>query len=498
MYGSHKLPVNSQYYKTLQPKLSSGLSQMDFILASQSKTRCCILRNAALPFCNISPNIDELNIMKSLVSEGTPHRDIPNVLAEFKAKKISSKNIDSWVLGCDQILSLDGEVFSKPDSKAQLSANISQMAGKTHQLITANVIYKGAKPMWRHTAVSNLTMHPMSPLEVQNFVTKFWLEAQNSSAGYCFEKTPHLFSKVKGNWFDIMGISISQILNFLHQNNYANIATTPKIVAVLGSPISHSRSPIMHRYWLQKNNICGDYIAIDTPEKNFSNTVNVLAEVGVSGFNVTLPHKEAALNLSHSKTKRALEIGAANTLIVDSGGNILADNTDGYGFISNLEANGGSWLPNAGPALVMGAGGAARAILVSLLAAGTPQIYLTNRTKSRAQNLSVDLSDKIEVIDWDKKEEWLSRISTLVNTTSLGMTGKPALTISLKTLNKKALVTDLVYTPVKTPLLTQAEKLGFNTVSGVGMLLYQGVPGFHQWFGLPPKVDLELIKLVSG
>ena len=470
---------------------------MDFILASQSETRCRVLRNATVSFYNISPNIDEISIIKSLVNDGTPHSDIPNVLAEFKAKKISAKNIDSWVLGCDQILSLGGKVFSKPSSKKKLLENLTQMAGKTHQLITANVIYKGAKPMWRYTAVSHLTMYPMTQGEIQSFITNFWLEVQNSSAGYCFEKTPHLFSKIKGNWFDIMGISITQVLNFLHQHNYARTASTPKIAAVLGCPVSHSKSPLIHRHWLQKNNICGDYIAIDIPEKNFSNTVKVLVDVGISGFNVTLPHKETALNLAHSKTKLALEIGAANTLIVDSNGDIKADNTDGYGFISNLEANGGNWLPGAGPALVMGAGGAARAILVSLLEAGAPKIYLTNRTKSRAQNLSEELLGKIEVIDWDEKEKFLSTISTLVNATSLGMTGKPALTISLKTLNKKALVTDLVYTPVNTPLLAQAKNAGYNTVSGIGMLLYQGVPGFHQWFGVLPKVDQELIKLVT-
>ncbi|MDE0760923.1 MAG: shikimate dehydrogenase [Planktomarina sp.] len=286
-------------------------------------------------------------------------------------------------------------------------------------------------------------------------------------------------------------------MQFLKQHDRSIVGKTPKIAAVLGSPISHSKSPIMHRHWLKKNKIAGDYIAIDVSKEKFSQTVKVLADVGVSGFNVTLPHKEAALTLADSHTEQAKKIGAANTLFVDVNGAIKADNTDGYGFMANLKANNANWLPSAGSAMVLGAGGAARAILVSLLEAGVPKIYLSNRTMATSQKLADHFSPKIEVIDWEKKDTCLSNISLLVNTTSLGMAGKPPLNINLSSLAKKALVTDLVYAPIKTPLLIQAEEMGCDIVTGVGMLIHQGVPGFNGWFGILPKVDNEITELVT-
>ena len=470
---------------------------MDFILASKSKTRCDILQSVMPSFHSVSPNIDEKNIIRSLLMEDTPHYDIPIVLAEFKAKKVSTKHPGSWVLGCDQILSFDGEVFGKPASNDALCDNLVLMAGKTHKLITANVIYKDTKPMWRYTAVSHLKMYSMTKSEIKNYSDTFWHQVQHSSGGYCFENTPHLFSTVKGNWFDIMGISITQVLQFLKQHDRSIVGKTPKIAAVLGSPISHSKSPIMHCHWLKKNKIAGDYIAIDVSKEKFSQTVKVLADVGVSGFNVTLPHKKAALTLADSHTEQAKKIGAANTLFVDVNGAIKADNTDGYGFMANLKANNANWLPSAGSAMVLGAGGAARAILVSLLEAGVPKIYLSNRTMATSQKLADHFSSKIEVIDWEKKDTCLSNISLLVNTTSLGMAGKPPLNINLSSLAKKALVTDLVYAPIKTPLLIQAEEMGCDIVTGVGMLIHQGVPGFNGWFGILPKVDNEITELVT-
>ena len=469
---------------------------MDLILASQSKTRQHILSCARIVAKAVSPQIDEENITRSLVAEMATPRDIADTLAEHKAKKVSIKNPLSWVLGCDQVLAFEGKVFGKPKTQEDLRQSLTRLSGKTHRLFTANVIYHNTKPMWRHISINRMSMHPMTVTEIETYIEKSWPDAQHSAGGYYFEKTPHLFSEVQGNWFDIMGLSIGPIAEYLNQYITKTVFKAPKVAAVLGHPIAHSKSPRMHGHWLEINKISGSYIAIDIPPGLLSQTVQVLVEAGVMGFNVTLPHKEGALALADYQTSRAKEIGAANTLTVDLKGKIIADNTDGYGFITNLKVNSSGWLPRAGPALVLGAGGASRAILASLIEAGVPKIYLSNRTLQRAKDVALQISPLIEVIDWEDRERYLSIVTTVVNTTSLGMTGNPPLEIDLSSINSQATVTDLVYTPLETPLLVQARSFGCSVVGGVGMLLHQGAPGFEAWFGTRPIVDSEVEALV--
>ncbi|WP_347821352.1 shikimate dehydrogenase [uncultured Planktomarina sp.] len=282
----------------------------------------------------------------------------------------------------------------------------------------------------------------------------------------------------------------------MNQTNTTAPFQTPKLAAVLGHPIAQSKSPLMHGHWLKKNQISGDYFAIDIAPARFSETVRMLFDLGFSGFNVTIPHKEQALAFADNITPRAQRIGASNTLIKKDNGNINADNTDSYGFMANLTSKSTTWQPSAGPSLVLGAGGAARAILVALLDAGVPKIYLCNRTRSRAEDLAADISDCIEVIDWQHKEDVLPDAFTVVNATSLGMTGKPALEFDLTNVNPDALVTDLIYAPLETQFLKDARARGCEVVSGIGMLLHQGVPGFEAWFGSRPAVDEDLEALV--
>ena len=469
---------------------------MDLIIASKSEVRQRILSCTKISIMAVSPQIDEESITRSLVAEKATPRDIADTLAEHKAKKVSVKNPGTWVLGCDQILAFEGEIFGKPKTPSALNSMLSRFSGQTHRLITANVIYKNAKPVWRYVAISHMTMYPMTKAEIENYVAGAWPDAQHTAGGYYFEKNPHLFSEVNGNWFDIMGLSIKPIVEFLNQHTTKPILQFPKLVAVLGHPISHSKSPRMHRHWLKTNAISGDYIAIDIPPKRFVETLKVLIGAGVSGFNVTVPHKEKALLLSDKRSARAEKIGAANTLVIDANGKINADNTDGYGFITNLRSHCKHWIPAAGPALVLGAGGASRAIIVSLLEAGAPKIYLSNRTQQRALDVASEISPIIEVVSWAHKEQYLTKVMTVVNTTSLGMTGKPPLKIDISKINPGALVTDLVYAPIETPLLKQAKTLGCSVVGGIGMLLNQGVPGFEAWFGIRPVVNAEIEAIV--
>lgn len=261
------------------------------------------------------------------------------------------------------------------------------------------------------------------------------------------------------------------------------------LAGVIGSPIAHSKSPLLHGHWLKTLGIRGFYIPMDVAAEDLEAVLRTLPRMGFVGVNITVPHKVAALKIADLVTDRATLIGAANTLIFREDGKILADNTDGYGFIENLRQNAPDWDPAAGPAAVLGAGGAARAVVASLLDAGVPEILLTNRTRARAETLQLDFGNRVRVIDWVQAGNILEDAATVVNTTALGMMGKPELRVPLDGLQKGALVTDLVYNPLQTRLLREAEEMGCVTVDGLGMLIHQAVPGFERWFGQRPEVD---------
>ncbi|WP_434616331.1 shikimate dehydrogenase [Tabrizicola sp. M-4] len=261
------------------------------------------------------------------------------------------------------------------------------------------------------------------------------------------------------------------------------------LAAVIGSPIAHSRSPALHGYWLKRYGIKGFYIPMDVAQADLEQVLRMMPKMGFVGANVTIPHKEAVLHIADVITDRAALIGAANTLIFRKDGKIQADNTDGAGFIANLRQGAPHWVPSLGPAAVFGAGGAARAIVAALIEVGVPEIRLANRTRARADALRSDFGAKIHVHEWVQADAMIDGAATVVNTTSLGMTGKPDLVLPLGSLSSHALVTDLVYTPLKTQFLIEAEERGATTVDGLGMLLHQAAPGFERWFGHRPDVD---------
>jgi len=261
------------------------------------------------------------------------------------------------------------------------------------------------------------------------------------------------------------------------------------LAGVIGSPIAHSKSPQLHGHWLKTYGIQGHYVPMDVSADNLEKVLETLPKMGFVGVNITVPHKEKVMDFADLVTDRATLIGAANTLTFQTDGKLRADNTDGYGFIENLRHNAPQWNVKSGPAAILGAGGAARAVIASLLEAGVPQIYLSNRTRIRAEALQSEFGKRIEVVEWVQAGNMLEDCATVVNTTSLGMLGKPPLRVPLDGLRKEALVTDLVYAPLKTRLLAEAEQVGCTTVDGLGMLLHQAVPAFERWFGVRPEVD---------
>ncbi|MGD9862591.1 MAG: shikimate dehydrogenase, partial [Pseudodonghicola sp.] len=219
--------------------------------------------------------------------------------------------------------------------------------------------------------------------------------------------------------------------------------------------------------------------------------LRTMPKMGFVGCNITIPHKEKVILLADQVTDRATLIGAANTLTFAAGGKIIADNTDGYGFMENLRRGAPNWNPASGPAAVLGAGGAARAVIVALLDAGVPEILISNRTRVRADKLKEDFGQRLQVIDWVQAGNIIEDAALVVNTTSLGMLGKPELRVPLDGINTRTVVTDLVYNPLKTHLLQVAEQAGATVVDGLGMLLWQAVPGFERWFGYRPEVDAD-------
>ena len=272
-------------------------------------------------------------------------------------------------------------------------------------------------------------------------------------------------------------------------------AAKPPAACLIGWPAAHSRSPLIHRYWLRTLGIEGGYVIEAVPPDEFKDFVLRLSQRGFVGANVTIPHKEQALALSKPDA-RAKAVGAANTLFL-AGGELCSTNTDVEGFLNNLDASAPGW-DEADEALVLGAGGSARAVVFGLIERGIKTVHLVNRTMARAQTLADQFGAKVHPETWDKVAELLPRAGLLVNTTSLGQHGQPRLEIDVALLPVTSVVADLVYVPLQTELLAAAKARGLKTADGLGMLLHQAVRGFELWFGRRPQVTPELRALVEA
>lgn len=264
---------------------------------------------------------------------------------------------------------------------------------------------------------------------------------------------------------------------------------------VIGSPIAHSRSPLIHGYWLNALGIPGSYEKIEVKPGELASFFATMVEKGFVGCNVTVPHKEEALNLAHHRTARAEEFGAANTIWIEKG-EIWADNTDSHGYEMSLDQEAPGW-DTAHRALVLGAGGASRGIIAALLRRGIERIDCVNRNVERADALAKLFGPKVRVAGFADAPALMKDADLLVNTTALGMRGKESLVLPLETLKTDALVSDIVYVPLETDLLRAAKARGHRTIGGLGMLLHQAVPGFAHWFGSTPRVTPELRAILE-
>ena len=273
-------------------------------------------------------------------------------------------------------------------------------------------------------------------------------------------------------------------------------AQTPR-ACVAGWPVAHSRSPMIHGYWLKSLGVPGSYDRTAVPPGGFSQFAATIGKDGLVGANVTIPHKESAFAACDRLTAAASDLGAVNTLWRENG-RLCGDNTDVAGFLDNLDEEAGGWDERAGAALVIGAGGAARAILKALTMRGFKRIALANRTVERARRLAAHFGSAIDAHPLADAPSLLRDADLLVNASSLGMSGQPPLDLDVRGLPASAIVVDLVYVPLETPLLARARERGLRGVGGLGMLLHQAAPGFERWFGARPAVTDELRALIAA
>ena len=269
-----------------------------------------------------------------------------------------------------------------------------------------------------------------------------------------------------------------------------------RLAGVIGWPVAHSRSPQLHGYWLRHHGINGAYVPLPVRPGELTDALRALPKLGFVGANLTVPHKQAALPVLDIVDELARRIGAVNTIVVDADRGLIGTNTDAFGFIENLRDGAPRWRAQDGPALVIGAGGAARAVCVALLDAGVGDVRIVNRTQARAQAVAETLGGTILAPPWRERQEAADGAALLVNATTLGMDGQPPLEFDLASLPAAAVVSDIVYTPLETPLLAAAQARGHVVVDGLGMLLHQARPGFEAWFGIAPTVTAELRRAV--
>ena len=270
------------------------------------------------------------------------------------------------------------------------------------------------------------------------------------------------------------------------------------LAGVMGWPVAHSRSPVIHNHWIAKYGLKGSYVQLPAQPERLEDALRGLKALGFAGCNVTVPHKVRAMELMDELHPIARRMKAINTIVVREDGSLYGMNNDGAGYVQSLRDADPAWRGDAGPVLMLGAGGAARAIVVALLEEGAPEIRITNRSRDKAEALAQEFGPKVTVVDWARRNEAMDGVALLVNATTQGMHGQGPLDVQLDALPRSAMVSDAIYIPLETPLLANARARGHRTVNGLGMLLNQARPAFKAWFGVMPDITPELRAAIQA
>ncbi len=471
------------------------------ILASASPFRRSLLENAGVTFTWEVADIDEREIEEPLYREGAKPEEIALHLARAKARAVAVRHPHALVIGSDQTMSLGDRVFHKPADRDEARGHLASLSGKTHQLNSAIALMRDEQVVFETVVSARLTMRDLSPAFIDAYLEKTGDRILKSVGAYQLEaEGVQLFKAIEGDYFTIVGLPLLPLLAALRKEGLwmrDSRETFVNHAFVIGHPIKHSRSPIIHGHWLKTLDLAGSYRAIDVAPDDLPAFFAGIrsGENGLVGGNVTIPHKEAALKLVDEPDALALEIGAANTIWLEDG-RLKATNTDGAGFVGNLDASAPGWSEGVTTAVVLGAGGAARAVIQSIRDRGIGDIRILNRTEARARDLADRFGPATSAHGLHGMAEHLADADLLINTTSMGMAGGESLSLPFATMKATALVTDIVYVPLMTPFLQEAERHGLKTVDGLGMLLHQAAPGFERWFGIRPTVTEALRALV--
>ena len=478
------------------------------ILASGSAIRAEILKSHGVNFSIIKPGVDEDAIKKDSAEKSLDLEAMAMRLAEEKCMAVARDN-PGFVIGSDQILEFENRAYDKPKDMAEAKSRIADLAGKRHSLINATALALDGKIIWRNLVRPVLKIRSLSDADVGAYIDAAGPAILSSVGAYQIETAPgaQLFESIAGDRFAVLGLALYPLLKALRENGAFGEeirSLKPILAGVLGHPIAHSLSPALHNYWVKSAYINGHYAAIDAgPDAtSFAKTVDAARALGFSGLNVTHPHKENALNYADDASARAKTIGAANMLSFRKDG-VFADNSDSTGFITPLH---GKLSAGTLKILILGAGGAARAVLDGVKSINADaEILIANRTQKKAQTLANEFG--AETIPWGERQKAAKDVTLLVNTTTLGMTGAPPLDFDVGNLPAGAVVYDIVYTPLETPLIRDAAARGLGAISGLEMLVWQAVPGFEAWFrndahAVTAQVDdamwANLLKAMEG
>ena len=409
------------------------MTQSDrLILGSGSAIRASLLRGAGLDFEIIRPDVDEAAIKNECLAKNVDLETLALTLATKKAEAIDASSGD-WIIGSDQILEFQGEAFDKPTSMAEAHQRLMAMQGQTHSLINASVVRRGDEIIWQNIERPKLTMRAMDGDEVTAYLDLAGDDVLSSVGAYQIERFgAALFERIDGDFFAVLGLGLSPLLSFLADHGLTHPSRIGKplnLAGVIGTPIRHTLSPMIHQYWADQNQQNGFYMPFEVENSMaaFERTARVLSGVGFRGLNVTIPHKEHCLASAKTASDRAKQAGAANMLTLHPEG-WAADNSDIAGFTATISMAG--TLPEDPTLLLLGAGGAARGCILASLELGVKRILIANRTREKAEALQ-SLSDKISVIDWSARESAVGEADIIANATSLGMAGAPALELSL-------------------------------------------------------------------